>query len=209
MITFVTAAVVFGLSAGFSPGPLLTLVIAQTLGHGVREGVKVALAPLITDIPIICLAVFLLSFLAHVHSVLGWISVAGGLFVIYLAWGTLRARGPGANVTDGQARSLGKGIAVNALNPHPYIFWITVGSPIILKARQESLAAALAFVLCFFACLVGSKILVAVVVGKTRRALTGKAYRYIMVLLGLFLFVFALLLIRDGLTLLNIPVKFP
>ncbi len=209
MITFVTAAAVFGLSAGFSPGPLLALVVAQTLKHGVREGIKVSLAPLVTDVPVICLALFLISRLSHIHAVLGWISIAGGLFVMYLAFGTLRAKTPVGNAAGTQAQSLGKGIAVNALSPHPYIFWITVGSPIVLKARQESLAASLAFIICFFACLIGAKIFVAFIVGKTRNALTGKVYRYIMVLLGLFLVVFALFLIRDGLALLNIFPKAP
>lgn len=209
MITFITAAVVFGLSAGFSPGPLLTLVIAQTLGHGVREGIKVSLAPLVTDIPIICLALLLLSRLSHFHAVLGWISIAGGVFVMYLAFGTLRAKGPGTGAAEAKAQSLGKGIAVNALSPHPYIFWITVGSPIILKAAQESFVSALSFIFCFLACLVGSKIFVAVIVGRTRNALAGKAYRYVMVLLGLLLIAFALFLIRDGLSLLKIFPKAP
>jgi threonine/homoserine/homoserine lactone efflux protein len=55
MITGMTSAVLsgaaLGLSAGVTPGPLLALVIAQTLTHGPREGGKVALAPLLTDAP--------------------------------------------------------------------------------------------------------------------------------------------------------------
>lgn len=128
---------------------------------------------------------------------------------MYLAFSTLRAKGPGSGAVKAKAQSLGKGIAVNALSPHPYIFWITVGSPIILKAAQESFASALAFIFCFLACLVGSKIFAAVIVGKTRNALAGKAYRYVMVLLGLLLIAFALFLIRDGLSLLKIFPKAP
>ncbi|MDY6953588.1 MAG: LysE family translocator, partial [Thermodesulfobacteriota bacterium] len=45
--------IVLGLSAGFAPGPLLALVISQTLRHNAVEGLKVALAPLVTDLPII------------------------------------------------------------------------------------------------------------------------------------------------------------
>ena len=52
MFSALTAGILLGLSAGFAPGPLLTLVIAQTLKHNVREGIKVALAPLISDFPI-------------------------------------------------------------------------------------------------------------------------------------------------------------
>ena len=46
MIALLTAAAVYGLSAGFSPGPLLALVIAQTIRFGFREGARAAMAPL-------------------------------------------------------------------------------------------------------------------------------------------------------------------
>jgi len=209
MTAFVTAAVILGLSSGFSPGPLLTLVIAQTVMHGVREGIKVALAPLVTDVLVITLAVSVLSRFARAHTVLGWISILGGLFVVYLAWETFRAPEPRVDLTQRQARSLGRGIIVNALNPHPYIFWIAVGAPMMVRASEESLAAAAAFVLCFFVCLIGAKVLVAVLVGRTKKVLTGRIYRSVMRLLGLALFVFALFLVRDGLALLGVIAKFP
>jgi len=53
-----------GLSAGLSPGPLLALVIVQTLTYSVREGVKVAAAPLVTDLPIVLAALALTAGLA-------------------------------------------------------------------------------------------------------------------------------------------------
>ena len=94
MIPFLGAAAVLGLSAGFSPGPLLALVIAQTLRYGTREGIKVSIAPLVTDAPIIAISVFLISRLAKIHSVLGLISIVGGIFVIYLAWETIPRKSP-------------------------------------------------------------------------------------------------------------------
>ncbi len=42
---------VLGITAGISPGPLLMLVISQTIRFGHREGIKVSLTPLITDAP--------------------------------------------------------------------------------------------------------------------------------------------------------------
>lgn len=209
MITFISAAVVLGLSAGFSPGPLLTLVITQTLQHGVKEGIKVSVAPLITDIPIICLAILLLSLFSRTYSILGWLSMAGGLFVMYLAWKTFRADKPDVSMSGKRPRSLGMGLAVNAMSPHPYIFWMTVGAPIVIRAKEESLIAAGSFILTFLLCLVGSKVLAAALTGRTRRALTGRGYRYTMRALGLFLFVFAMFLIKDGLALIGVGVEFP
>jgi threonine/homoserine/homoserine lactone efflux protein len=209
VITVLAAAAVLGLSSGFSPGPLLALVIAQTLRYGTHEGIKVSIAPLITDVPIIALSLFIVSRFAGMNMVLGVISLAGGLFVLYLAWETLRAPHPSAVPANDRAGSIGRGIVVNALSPHPYIFWITVGSPVIIRSYRESPSLAILFILSFLMCLIGAKILIAVLVGRSQNILTGKVYHFIMGFLGLALFVFAIFLIRDGLMLSGIMTKFP
>ncbi len=53
MTAFLLQGIVLGFAAGISPGPMLGLVISQTLRYGWRAGNLVALAPLFTDIPII------------------------------------------------------------------------------------------------------------------------------------------------------------
>lgn len=209
MIALIGAGVVLGLSSGFAPGPLLALVIAQTLRYGPREGIKVSIAPLITDAPIIGISVFLVSRFAGMQAVLGAISLAGGLFVLYLAWETFRAQGPSAGEANDRAGSIGRGIAVNALSPHPYVFWITVGSPVIIRSYRESPVSAILFILSFLVCLIGAKVIIALLVSRSKKILTGKAYRFIMGSLGIALFVFAVTLIRDGLVLSGIMTKFP
>jgi threonine/homoserine/homoserine lactone efflux protein len=205
MIALLGAAAVYGLSAGFSPGPLLALVISQSIRYGVREGVKAAMAPLVTDLPIIALSVMILKPLADSRTVLGLVSLAGGLFVVYLAWGCFRTSRMDLADRGEAPQSLFKGAAVNALNPHPYLFWLTVGGPAVLNAWAEGPSGAVAFVAVFSACIVGSKAIVAVVAGRSRGLLTGKAYGAVMKVLGLALLVFASLLIRDGLALAGLP----
>jgi threonine/homoserine/homoserine lactone efflux protein len=61
-------------------------VLAQTLRHGPREGCKIALTPLVTDAPIIALALALAAKMAQLRLLLGIVSIAGGAFVLYLAW---------------------------------------------------------------------------------------------------------------------------
>ena len=82
--------VLLGLSAGLAPGPLLALVLAQSLRHGAREGCKVAVTPLLTDAPIILLALIIAAKLAALRPLLGVVSIAGGAFVLYLAWDCFR-----------------------------------------------------------------------------------------------------------------------
>ena len=73
------AGTLFGLSGGFSPGPLLVLVISETLRHGLRVGIMVAITPLLTDFPVMLVAILLLNQLTHFDLLLGGISLAGAV----------------------------------------------------------------------------------------------------------------------------------
>jgi threonine/homoserine/homoserine lactone efflux protein len=192
------------LSAGFAPGPLLTLVITQTLRHNIREGVKVSMAPLITDLPIIVASLFVLSRLSDFHRLLGAISLAGGLYVLYLAYESIRTGPVDLETGQEEPRSFRKGAFINALNPHPYVFWATVGGPFVLKSRHEGPLAPILFVTGFYVCLVGAKVSLAWLVGRSRTFLTRKAYIWTMRVLGCLLAAFAVLLLKDALFFLGI-----
>ncbi|RPH88602.1 MAG: LysE family translocator, partial [Desulfobacteraceae bacterium] len=185
-----SAGLVYGLSAGFSPGPLMALVISQTLKHGIREGTKVAMAPLITDLPIILVSLLVLTRLTDFKMVLGVISIIGGIFVAYLAYGNFRPPRLEEDAGRVAPQSLAKGVAANALSPHPYLFWLTVGGPVIVRGWSESPLGPLAFLMPFFACLVGAKILTAWITGRSRHWLSGPVYRGILIVLGTLLAVF-------------------
>jgi threonine/homoserine/homoserine lactone efflux protein len=198
---YLAVGAVLGLSAGFAPGPLLALVISETLRHGVGSGVKVALAPVVTDLPIIVLTLLVLSKLADYHAVLGLVSIAGGFFILSMGYESLRTAGFDLQLRETGAKSLRKGVLTNVLSPHPYLFWIGVGGPTMTKALDTGLLAPAAFIAGFYACLIGSKIVLAVLVGKSRSFFRGRAYVWTMRLLGVALVALALLLFHDGLKL--------
>ena len=52
-MTFLITGLTLGFAAVISPGPLMTLVITRTLERGLGAGLRVAIAPLLTDLPII------------------------------------------------------------------------------------------------------------------------------------------------------------
>jgi threonine/homoserine/homoserine lactone efflux protein len=203
MLHFLTVGTILGLSAGFAPGPLLTLVISETLQHGIRSGVKIALAPIITDLPIIIITVFVLSKLSNFHGILGIISLLGGAFILYMGCQSMRIKKVEIELKEKQPGSLAKGVLANALSPHPYLFWFTVGAPTMTKALSQNVAAALAFIASFYVCLVGSKIIVAILIGRSKHWLSSNAYLFAMRALGFLLCVLALVLFHDGLRLLE------
>jgi len=200
MLTAFASGVLLGFSAGLSPGPMLALVLAQTLRHGSREGCKVALTPLVTDAPIIFVALLLASRLAELRSLLGIVSIAGAIFVAYLAWDSF---GPVRQEFKESAEHPGswfKGIVTNLLNPHPWLFWLTAGAAILAKAMEQSWLVALTLLFGFYLLLVGSKVMVALLAGRSRNLLAGRPYRVAMRILAVMLALFALLLFRQGLT---------
>ncbi len=207
MMHYLTLGVLLGLSAGFSPGPLLALVISETIRHGIGSGVRVALAPMITDLPIISLTCFLLSKLSGFHSILGILALVGGCVIFYMGCECLRTREVALNWVGIKPRSLTKGIMANALSPHPYLFWFSVGAPTMTQAMQLHIGAASAFIVGFYVFLVGSKIMLAVLVGRSRSFLNGRGYRYTMRFLGLVLCGLSLVLFHDGLILLGVMAK--
>jgi threonine/homoserine/homoserine lactone efflux protein len=205
MLSALTSGLLLGLWAGLAPGPMLSLVITQTLRHNAKEGIKVALSPLITDLPIIGMCLVVLSRLTDSSRLLGAVSLAGGLYLLILAYESLRFKPPAADAPAIRPDSLRKGILVNFLNPHPYLFWITVGSPLLVKAGKDGPLAPALFLLCFYGLLVGAKMLLACLVGKARGLLGGRSYRAVMGVMGLVLLVFAGLLIQEALQLWGWP----
>lgn len=202
MIELLIAGITLGLYAGFSPGPLLVLVISQTLKHGYKEGVKVAFAPIITDIPIILITVLFLSLISAYTSILGIISIIGGIYLGYMAYESFRTKGLCEDIKIEEPKSLQKGATVNFLNPAPYLFWITIGGPILINSYAESVLSPFLFLIGFYALLVGSKIALAYATGKSRDFITGKPYIYIMRILGVVLVIFALYFLYNGIHLL-------
>lgn len=192
----------FGLVAGISPGPLLALVISETIRHNRAAGMKIAVSPILTDLPIILLTLFVFSGFSRTDQVLDYISVAGGVYLLYLAYKTITVKDFHAEEVGRTDNSLVKGIIVNFLSPHPYLFWITVGSPYIIRASGVSIYAVICFVLGFYMFLIGSKMIVAILTSHSKAFLNQKAMIWVLRVLGACLFVFALILMRKGLNLL-------
>jgi threonine/homoserine/homoserine lactone efflux protein len=203
MLQEIVAGASFGLSGGLSPGPLLALVLAETVARGRNAGLAVAASPLITDGPIIAASIVLLGRIEDSQPSLGLVNLAGGLLLA--AFGFAAMRGPREPLEEVGAHpkiwgSLAKGVAANLLNPSPYLFWLTIGTPLLLQAHASSTARSVIFLAVFYAGLVGSKAVLAVLVARSRTVLRGAAYLWTNRALAVVLLVYALLFLRSGLS---------
>ena len=185
IINFLLPGIILGLTAGLSPGPLLTLVISETLIYGWKNGIKVSLAPLFTDIPIIIATFIVFSYLKSSNIILAFISISGGIFLIYLGFENLKINIGKFDIKGTNTHSLKKAIIANALSPHPYIFWISVGGSFIVKGN---IIESCLFLIGFYLFLIGSKILVALITYKSKYLLQSKYLIIIIRILGFILF---------------------
>jgi len=199
MFYYLATGALLGLGAGLSPGPLLALVISESLRRGAAAGIRVALAPLVSDLPIIFFVLLGLGQIGRLSLLPGVLALAGGGVVIWMGLGELRGTGPVVAEDLPEAHPLRRGVLVNVFSPYPYLFWLGVGGPMIFKALGQSPAAPLAFLGSFYLLLVGSKALLACAVGRLM-FLRGRGYRIILRILAILLCLFGLSLVYEGLT---------
>jgi len=196
MLTFLLLGAGIGLVSGVSPGPVLTLVVTETMRGGWLRGAGVAAGPLLADGPIIILAV---SVMREVPAQLvPAISVIGGIFLLYLALTTaVTARRATLPKTQNRSARGGvlTGMLARALGPHPYLFWLLVGGPILLQAQQQSWLAATAFLVGYYATIVGSNVGLALVLHRWMRLLSDKGYRAVLLVASLILATYGVVLL--------------
>ncbi len=165
MLDAIVPALGFGFVAGVMPGPLQTFLLLQTLQRGARGGMWILPAPLLSDGPIIAVCLLVLSQAGQ--GLLRGLSLAGGLFLVYLAresWQGLRVSPEGDAAVDERVRSVAakhdgwaltaRAALINALGPGPWIFWGTVMGPMLVQLWRASTAHGVAFLATFYGTLI-------------------------------------------------------
>jgi len=152
MWLYILQGIGYGFAAAVQPGPFQTYIISQSLTRGWKRTLPAALAPLISDGPIIILCLFVLS------QVPDWFQkflyIAGGSFVLYLAYGAYRSwKNFDSNIPKdetGTRQSVFKAAIMNLLNPGPYIYWSLVTGPILLRGWRETPTNGIGFLTGFY-----------------------------------------------------------
>lgn len=160
MISTVLTAVILGTFAGLAPGPYTTMVAATGLEKGFRPAVRLALTPLVTDILPLVTTAILLDVLNY--TALTVIGVMGGLVIVVVGIRFLyHNRYPAPEGVDVQVHAPQSArfwhVALSAmLTPAPWLFWLVVGSPLMLRSWNRSPAEGVLFVVLLFATNIGT-----------------------------------------------------
>ena len=114
-----------------------------------------ALAPLISDGPIIAVCLLVLSQVpAGMEKVL---YIASGLFILYLAFGSYkvwRSNNTTLEAENTSKQSVWKAALMNSLSPGPYVFWTLITGPILVSGWRESPVYGIGFLAGFYVTIV-------------------------------------------------------
>lgn len=199
MLGMVTQGISLGFSAGALPGPFLSYLINTTMAFGWRKSLIVILTPLVTDGPIILLAVVLLKQMPP--DLIRIIQIVGGLYLVWIAVGAWRQFRKGVSLTPNdappQSRTLGQGMIMNWLSPAPYIFWGTITGPLLIKGLDISIWHGLGFLVAFYGTFLGFLVLYVFIFDRLRR-LDERITKVIFLVTIVFLLFFGLSLVGQG-----------
>lgn len=181
---------VLGLIGGVSPGPITALMLGETLRNGKKKGLMVPLAVIFSNVIIAPLAIFILSFGKGIDGVLGLINYAGA--GVLLLMGLSEFKNAAELKLNTASNPFMKGLLIDLINPHPYVFWFTVlGPSIVLVSHGRSLIMWAVFV----GTLVGLKALFVLLADKVRKFLQGKRLILVNRILAILLIAFGVKLL--------------
>lgn len=135
MLNYLIFGITYAFAAGVQPGPLQTYLISQTIEKGWRSTLPAIFAPLISDLPIVVLILFLLSSVPENFII--FLRIGGGLFLLYLgyrAYKSWRNYNPDEAISETSGKqTLFSAALVNLFNPNPYLGWSLIMGPTLLQ----------------------------------------------------------------------------
>lgn len=150
---------IFGLSYSFAcvvqPGPFQAYLFSQSITNGWRKTIPLVFAPLISDLPVIILVLFILTIVPP--AVLGILQCFGGIFLLYLAfkaYKSLRSLNTNDKTDTSGYGNLFKAVLVNLFNPNPYFGWSLVMGPMLIKGWSESPKNGIALITGFYSSMI-------------------------------------------------------
>lgn len=191
MIEMLATAFLIGLTGALAPGPTLVATVNSSLKYGWTAGPKIAAGHALVE------SLIFLSIVGGLYVIMQQysrtIALVGGLALII--FGILTAKGAGSatmSATDGKAvaNPYLAGIITSGANPYFWIWWLSIGSALVLSGLQTGLMMAAIFMIGHWGADFGWYLLVSTSLDRGRSILSEKNYRRILGLCGVFLVCF-------------------
>jgi len=182
---------VIGLTGALAPGPTLVATINASINGDWTTGLKVSLGHAIVELFLVILILFGLATIALPYT--SAIAGIGGAALI--AFGALTITGSRkATMSTSMAKTVANpylaGLVTSVANPYFWIWWLSIGSAMVIAGLEGGLLLAGAFMIGHWTADTVWLTLVSTGISKGRTILPDTAYRKIMVLCGIFLIFF-------------------
>jgi threonine/homoserine/homoserine lactone efflux protein len=191
MLAALGTVVVTSLSGVMMPGPMFTMTLAKSY-KSPWAGVYVSLGHAVIEVPLILLVYFGLARFFENSIVQLVLSVVGGGMIIWMGIGLFRARrevaGGGKDMTQ---NAFVAGIILTGFNPFFLVWWVTVGSLLLMTFLEAVGAWGLPFfIIVHWLCDLVWLTIVSVVIFKTHSFLSLRLQEWIFIILSLLLVYF-------------------
>jgi len=192
---FVLTVIVVTASGALAPGPLFFGLLMRGSKDGARAGFSCAIGHMLVEFPLVLALALGLLVAASQPTIKYVISMVGGVgligFGIAQIYGTIKNRPEQENMRETgtlAGSSLALGVALTGLNPYFILWWLTIGSVLIVQALAF---AAIVGVLIMYAAHVWMDYAYLTTIahlGKRGKAIIGsRYYKFVLIAFGLIL----------------------
>jgi len=133
---FLIQAILISLSGVIAPGPLTVVVVGKG-SHSPYAGAMIAVGHAVVEFPLMVLILVGLGPVLQYATAAAIIGLAGGLVLLWMAYGLLRSLHAGAEEESHRGASpLVAGMLMSAANPYFLVWWATVGATLVFRAWE-------------------------------------------------------------------------
>jgi threonine/homoserine/homoserine lactone efflux protein len=180
-----------GLTGALAPGPTLVATINASMAGDWTTGLKVSLGHAIVELFLVILILLGLATVALPYTTV--IAGIGGIALVVFGLLTIISSRK-ATMRTSQVQPIANpymaGLFTSAANPYFWIWWLSIGSAMVIAGLEGGLALAVAFMLGHWTADIAWFTLVSTGVSKGKILFSDTVYQKIMGLCGIFLILF-------------------
>ncbi len=207
-----TTAYVVALSGALMPGPLMTVIIRESLRQGWRSGFLISAGHGLAEIALLAMFGLGLNRLLRLQWTSAAIGIVGGLVLLYMGWEICHSVLKGTPEFDfnqppaGSAQPAGafqlspvrSGLIASVANPYWVLWWFTIGILYVTQALHAGILGLGIFYAGHFLADLSWFMFIAIATATGKRFLSPIAYQGILTVCGAFLVVLAAYFIYQG-----------
>ena len=185
-------------SGAASPGPVLTITLAESAKRGFKVGPLIVLGHAILEVPVVIAVVVGIGTVLQGPVAVRILGVVGGAVLFWLAWQTYRESSVPLQTHQWEENPQGcrdlplKGILTSLSNPYWFLWWATIGLAYLTIAIKKGWAGVASFYVGHILADLVWYSFISGLVASGRKFLGTRSYAWLLMVCALVLFIFGL-----------------